>query len=100
MSTSAAASIVSQAQKLALYRNLIRVSKNYQNYNFREFALRRSRWGFRDHVNDTDANAIKTQYDYGCAQLAILKRQVLISTLYPDAVSVMEFGGSSGGSKH
>ena len=60
-----------------------------QDYNFRMYALRRTRTGYseaRDLAGDSAAAALA----YGRDQLQVLKRQALISQLYPSALSVME----------
>jgi hypothetical protein len=77
-------------QKLNLYRNLIREGRQLTNYNFREYALRRTRDGFRINQNLTDEAKINEQLNYALEDLEVLKRQVIISKLYKNDKLVIE----------
>ena len=69
-------------QSLALYRQLLRASQRFTNYNFREYSLRRVRDDFRSSRQLAPADA-RRAYDYGVKELESLRRQVLVSELYP-----------------
>ncbi len=69
-------------QSLALYRQLLRASQRFTNYNFREYSLRRVRDDFRSSSQLAPADA-RRAYDYGVKELESLRRQVLVSELYP-----------------
>jgi hypothetical protein len=79
-----------RAQVLSLMRSLLRHSSKIVNYNFRAHAKRRTRAGFDLHRDVTGEKLVET-YRYGLTQLEIVKRQALISQLYPDSLeSVMQ----------
>lgn len=77
-------------QILSLYRSLLRAAWKFHNYNFREFAKRKVNYEFHKAKGLTDAGSIQQKYDYGVDQLNILKRQVIISSLYPEEASVLD----------
>lgn len=83
----------SRPQVLSLLRSLLRFGSKITNYNFREHAKRRALQGFRAN-RGLSGNEAQIKYDEGLIQLNVLKRQSVISQLYPDMGSVI-----SGGSK-
>eukprot|EP00538_Stauroneis_constricta_P005272 CAMPEP_0119549694 /NCGR_PEP_ID=MMETSP1352-20130426/3340_1 /TAXON_ID=265584 /ORGANISM="Stauroneis constricta, Strain CCMP1120" /LENGTH=77 /DNA_ID=CAMNT_0007595303 /DNA_START=51 /DNA_END=284 /DNA_ORIENTATION=- len=73
----------------ALYRSLLREAHKMGDYNFRSYAIRRVKAGFKTNRSlqgEAAAAAIKD----GEEQLAVLKRQAVLGQLYPSARSVME----------
>lgn len=82
--------VASRAANLSLYRQLMRTAKNFQNYNFRDYAVRYVRDDFRRDATLTDAQAIDEAYNRGLEQLAMLHRQTTISQLYPMEKHAME----------
>ena len=103
--------MTSTAPAVAVYRSLLRHGKKLQDYNLRSYAIRRTKTGFRngkslsgyvsrfcaciaanmlrrfDLFHRQDASAALQEAEQ---QLQVLKRQSLISGLYPSAKSVME----------
>lgn len=77
-------------QILSLYHALLANANKFHNYNFREFAKRRITREFRKNKVISDANLIEQKFLYGKEQLELVKRQVIISSLYPEAPSVIE----------
>ncbi|KAJ8098002.1 complex 1 protein-domain-containing protein [Lipomyces tetrasporus] len=75
------ASNTSQAV-LSLYRSLLRTSRSFEGYNFRAYAVRRTRDGFRVHKDETDPRMIEILLRQAEEQLAVLKRQTAISQMY------------------
>lgn len=73
---------------LNLYHSLLDNAKRLDNYNFREHALRKIKWNFRKYKHVKHDEAIEL-YKVGNAELEVLKRQALISQLYPEEKSVM-----------
>ncbi|PRP83368.1 LYR motif-containing protein 4 [Planoprotostelium fungivorum] len=67
---------MSRVQTLGLYRDLVRQAKQFNSYNFREYALRRVRTGFEEGRN-VDAEGAKNLYDFGKKELHSLKRQTM-----------------------
>ncbi|KAF2885233.1 hypothetical protein ILUMI_20952 [Ignelater luminosus] len=80
----------SKLQVLSLYRLLIRESKKFPSYNFRNYALRRIRDSFKENKSLTDQIQIKQQINKGYDNLEIIKRQVLIGNLYKTDKLVIE----------
>mmetsp|Transcript_30219 Transcript_30219/g.66263 ORF Transcript_30219/g.66263 Transcript_30219/m.66263 type:complete len:99 (+) Transcript_30219:166-462(+) len=79
----------SRTQVLSLYRSLLRTSKGFVNYNFREYALRHVRESFASARGATGEEAANL-YQAGLEQHKALKRQVLLSQLYPAEKHAME----------
>lgn len=74
---------------LQLYRGLLRSAHKLEDYNFRSYAIRRVTLGFREN-QALEGEALTKEYEEGIQQLAMLKRQAIISHLYPSKRSVME----------
>lgn len=71
-----------RSQALSLYRDLLRHGNKFANYNFRTYAVRRSRDAFRAHQNETDPAVIAQLLKKGQDDLQVVKRQAAISNLY------------------
>ncbi|EAS35089.2 iron-sulfur cluster biosynthesis protein Isd11 [Coccidioides immitis RS] len=88
-------------QARSLFRSLLRQSKQFSNYNFREYALRRTRDAFREHQQETEERKIQELLQKGIQDLRMMKRQTVISQFYQlDRLVVEESGketGSEGG---
>lgn len=80
---------VSRVQSISLFRALLREAGKMSNYNFREHARRRVIGSFREFQNANELVA-QEQYSFGVSQLELLKRQSIISRLYPGTESVAE----------
>lgn len=78
------------AQSVELFKKLMRAGAGFTNYNFREYTLRRVRQGFRENIGVSDATEITKLVHEGQMQLEVVRRQALISQLYPEARHVME----------
>ncbi|CAH2451283.1 Cysteine desulfurase [Komagataella phaffii CBS 7435] len=79
----------SQAQVLNLYRTFLRYSNNFENYNFRNYFIRKTKDSFRANRSieekDIPEFLLKAQKD-----LQVLKRQSTISQMYHFDKSVVE----------
>ena len=71
-------------------RSLHRQANKFSDYNFRDYAHRRIQSGFIESKNLSEAEKIAEQYSRGLGQLESLKRQTIVSSLYPEDMSVME----------
>lgn len=69
-------------QILSLYKQLLANAYKFDNYNFREYSKRRIHDAFKQHKNLTDEEEIKTFYNEGINNLAMLKRQSTISQMF------------------
>lgn len=65
-----------------LYKALLRHSARFSDYNFREYAKRRTRDAFREHLTEADSEAVRRLYYEGLNNLAIVKRQATISEMF------------------
>mmetsp|Transcript_12474 Transcript_12474/g.16401 ORF Transcript_12474/g.16401 Transcript_12474/m.16401 type:complete len:85 (+) Transcript_12474:58-312(+) len=74
---------------LTLFRNLLRQSKTMKDYNFRTYAERRVKAGFLKN-RTLQGEAATAALVSGMEQLEVLRRQAVLSQLYPSARSVME----------
>ncbi|KAL9671804.1 hypothetical protein QQ045_009377 [Rhodiola kirilowii] len=78
----------SRSETLSLFRSLYRVSRQFTDYNIREYIKFRTVDAFRENRNLADAEAV---FADGKAQLEVAKRQAIIHSLYPPKLrSVME----------
>ncbi|KAG0154411.1 Complex 1 LYR protein [Penicillium digitatum] len=69
-------------QARSLFRSLLRYSGQFSNYNFREYARRKTRDSFRKHQNTTEERRIQELIQEGLQSLRLLKRQTIISQFY------------------
>nr|POE89934.1 lyr motif-containing protein 4 [Quercus suber] len=79
----------------ALYRSLMRQSRQFAAYNFREYATRRTRDAFRAHEQEADARKVQELMQKGLKELQMLKRQTVVSQFFQLDRLVVE-GGKTG----
>lgn len=75
---------------LSLYKRLIKESNKFSSYNFREYAKKRIKDEFEANKQLKDSNQLKTLIQKGEQSFDLIKRQALISRLYPAEKSVIE----------
>lgn len=75
---------------LVLYRSLLRAATGFTNYNFRSYALRSVKDRFRANAGLTDATEIAAAMHEARTQLDLVKRQTLVSQLFPQGKHAME----------
>ncbi|MBA0689333.1 hypothetical protein Goari_007065 [Gossypium aridum] len=71
-----------RTEVLQLYRSLLRVARQFCDYNIREYSKRRTIDAFRDNKNLTDPSQLSAAFSDGKAQLEVAKRQALVYSLY------------------
>ncbi len=81
---------ISRGDVRKLYRALLRHSSRFADYNFREYALRRTREDFRAAAKETDPTTVKKLYYNGLNNLTIVKRQASISQMFANEPVVLE----------
>ncbi|KAL4821067.1 hypothetical protein BDW67DRAFT_151950 [Aspergillus spinulosporus] len=69
-------------QARSLFRSLLRQSSQFSNYNFREYALRRTKDAFREHQHESEERKIQELIQEGLQNLRMMKRQTVISQFY------------------
>ena len=76
----------------SLYRSLLRQANQFAAYNFREYAKRRTRDGFREHKMETDERRIQEFMQKGLKDLQMLKVRLDYHGLESDERRTMRFG--------
>ncbi|XP_048002042.1 LYR motif-containing protein 4B [Leguminivora glycinivorella] len=84
------ASSVTKMQVLSMYKNLMRESQKFANYNFRAYALRRVRDAFKANKALSDPKQIQKEYLFAKENLAIIRRQAAIGDMYQTEKLVIE----------
>ncbi|KAH7161225.1 hypothetical protein EDB81DRAFT_784161 [Dactylonectria macrodidyma] len=69
-------------QVRSLYRQLLRQGEQFAAYNFREYAKRRTRDAFREHIGEQDPRKVQELVQHGLKELQGMKRQTVISKFY------------------
>lgn len=69
---------------------MLHESSKFKSYNYREYALRRVRDGFRENSSVTDTKLIESLMNEAQENLRIIQRQSLIGSLYPTRKIVVE----------
>ncbi|KAF2757498.1 putative iron-sulfur cluster biosynthesis protein Isd11 [Pseudovirgaria hyperparasitica] len=93
--TAAAAKGDTGFQVRSLYRSLLRQSREFALYNYREYAHRRTRDAFREHQGETEERAVQELVQKGLKELQMMKRQTVVSQFYQLDKLVVE-GGKTG----
>lgn len=57
----------------SLLRSLVRQSRQFANYNFREYAQRRALDAFREHKNEGDQRTVQELMQKGLKELQMMK---------------------------
>ena len=73
----------------SLFRTMLREAAQVDQYNFRNYAIRRVREDFRRNAALSDSEAA-TALQEGKDALEVLRRQRIVGQLYPAAQSVMD----------
>ncbi|XP_059145891.1 LYR motif-containing protein 4-like [Physella acuta] len=79
-----------KVQILSLYKQLLRESNKLSDYNFRMYALRRTKDAFKENKAETNVTKIQDLVAKAKENLDILKRQALISHLFGSNKLVIE----------
>ncbi|KAF2752318.1 hypothetical protein M011DRAFT_463786 [Sporormia fimetaria CBS 119925] len=78
------------ANEWSQYRSLLRQSRQFAAYNFREYAKIRTRDSFREHKSETDERRIQELVQEGIKNLQMLKVSLFC------LVAIREFGDVAG----
>lgn len=63
----------------SLFRSLLRQSRQFAAYNFREYAKRRTRDAFREHSLESDARRVQELMQHGLKELQGMKVRSYLS---------------------
>lgn len=80
------------AKVLSLYKNLLRASQKFPQYNYRVYFCQRVRQGFKDAKELNNPETISHLISKAERDLECLKRQSVISSLYEDFPVVIDKG--------
>ncbi|GFR92848.1 LYR motif-containing protein 4 [Elysia marginata] len=75
---------------LSLYKSLLKESAKITDYNFRLYALRRTKDAFKENKNVSDPTRIKALIQKAQENLEVVKRQAIVSQLYGSTKVVIE----------
>ena len=67
---------------LSLYKEMLRESGKFVNFNYRSYALRRIKDGFRTNSKEVDPAKIEKQVRFAQDGLKIIKRQTIVGHLF------------------
>lgn len=81
--------MVARTQVLGLYRRLLREASHIDNYNFRSHAMRKVRVEFRQN-SGLSGVALEQKFGWGTEQLEVIRRQRVVSQLYPEGANISE----------
>ena len=74
--------MVNRTDTLRLFKDMLRASQQFTNYNFREYAMRMVRERFRESRTLSSAADITQAYQEGRVNLEMLRRQGSISSMF------------------
>ncbi|CAI9740415.1 Hypothetical predicted protein [Octopus vulgaris] len=75
---------------LTLYKKMLRESQKFQTYNFRMYALRRTKDAFRENISETETSKVEKLIEKAEANLQVLQRQTAINHLFSEGKLVIE----------
>eukprot|EP00467_Chlorarachnion_reptans_P006448 CAMPEP_0114514928 /NCGR_PEP_ID=MMETSP0109-20121206/16432_1 /TAXON_ID=29199 /ORGANISM="Chlorarachnion reptans, Strain CCCM449" /LENGTH=86 /DNA_ID=CAMNT_0001695035 /DNA_START=182 /DNA_END=442 /DNA_ORIENTATION=+ len=75
---------------LSLYRNMLRQAKQYKDYNFREYILRRVRTSFKNRKDETDPQIVEQYVRKARETLDMIQRQRVVDNMYTRGENIME----------
>ncbi|KAK9762478.1 hypothetical protein K7432_011733 [Basidiobolus ranarum] len=79
-----------RTQVLRLYRDLLKAGNTFSSYNFREYAIRRTRDAFRANASVTEAEKVQSLIQRGKKELTVIKRQGFINSQFQTEKLVVE----------
>ncbi|KAH9503498.1 LYR motif-containing protein 4 [Bulinus truncatus] len=78
---------------LSLYKQLMKEGKKMTDYNFRMYAIRRTRDAFKENKQINDSAQVQLLVQKASKNLGILKRQAVLSQLFGSSKLVIESQG-------
>ncbi|XP_067930363.1 LYR motif-containing protein 4B-like [Watersipora subatra] len=74
--------MAARSQILSLYHKLLREGDKFHNYNFREYAIRRTKHGFRANKGENDPEKIKLLLGEAERALVMMQRQAMLGNAF------------------
>ncbi|XP_023019436.1 LYR motif-containing protein bcn92 [Leptinotarsa decemlineata] len=75
---------------LRLYKAMLKESQKIPAYNFRKYAIRRVRDGFRANKYLSNSDALRLKVEEAETNLEVIRRQVIVGQLYTAEKLVIE----------
>ncbi|GAU95343.1 hypothetical protein RvY_06976-2 [Ramazzottius varieornatus] len=85
---------VPRGEVLMLYKNLLRASQEFSNYNFRSYANRTVKEAFSEYKVEKNPQRIQELMAKGEKNLEIIRRQARLGNLYSSDKLVIETTGN------
>lgn len=82
--------MASRSYILAIYKQMLRESQKFSGYNFRNYALRRTRDAFKEGMKESDKEKVQELVKKAQENLGVVQRQATLSNMYKDKISVIE----------
>ncbi|XP_031568641.1 LYR motif-containing protein 4-like [Actinia tenebrosa] len=82
--------MAARSRVLKLYRQLLREGQKFSDYNYREYALRRTRDGFKSNKDIINTEDIGQLIEKAQMNLEIVKRQATLNAMYKHQKLVVE----------
>lgn len=70
------------ARQLTLYKQLLRTANRFNDYNVKQYTIRRIRTGYRENINETDPTKIDSLVNEARSSLEQILRLTTINSLY------------------
>ena len=74
----------------SLFSSLLKTSKSFSSYNFREYFVRRTTTQFQKVESETDPQRLQAFYDERTKELEVLKRAAVVNSMYGGRKLVVE----------
>lgn len=82
--------MASKSKVLTLYKTFMKESNKFSSYNFREYSKRRIKYEFEENKSVNEKEKINKLLKQAEIKLESLKRQVIVSQLFPAGKTVIE----------
>ncbi|TCD61145.1 hypothetical protein EIP91_008991 [Steccherinum ochraceum] len=77
-----AATAPTKQSMLSLYASMLRASRTFSSYNFRQYFVRRTKSVFQEIKDEQDPVKLRTFYAEKKKELDVLKRSAIVNQLY------------------
>ncbi|TFK31877.1 hypothetical protein BDQ12DRAFT_693410 [Crucibulum laeve] len=67
---------------LGLYSTMLRTSRSFSSYNFRQYFVRKTKDTFRSIQAESDPTKVRALYSEAAHDLTVLRRSAIVNQLY------------------
>ncbi|KAE9400869.1 hypothetical protein BT96DRAFT_818644 [Gymnopus androsaceus JB14] len=67
---------------LSLYQSMLRTSRSFSSYNFRNYFIRQTKDTFRAIQAESDPSRVQSMYSEAVRDLTVLRRSAIVNQLY------------------